>query len=248
MKSTNPAPMRSSMALLVTTLLSLHGFAHAETELREFSNSEGKTIKARIVAASDQTVKLAVEGGREVEAGISYFSKADQDYITEWRKTNKPAIDYRFEIDYDKKRASRDTRREGPVEVTYETWLYKVEVENLSKVELSGLELHYKIYKTAKADANEARYLAEGLTREGPFLVRKAKIDLKPVAHLTSVNAETETMPISKSELDPDYYYTDGEKSNKKDEMDGFWIKIFHEGKEVHEIKSSHSALKNAKW
>ena len=248
MNTKTPIIWRARAALL-TALLSLTAtFVMGESEFREFANSEGKVIKARLVAATADTAKLQMENGREVEAGVAYFSKADQDYIAEWRKTNKPAIDYQFEVDYTKKRASREVRNEGPVEVTYEKWFYDVEVENLSKVELDGLELHFKIYKTAKADANEAAYRAEGIVLEGPFLVRKGKVDLKPIPHLKSVKAETETMTTSKSQLDANYIYIDGEDSNKKDDLDGLWLKLFHNGKEVYEVKSSHAAVKNAKW
>ncbi|MCB1229371.1 MAG: hypothetical protein KDN19_03850 [Verrucomicrobiae bacterium] len=247
MKTRKPAQFWANVALLALTL-SLSGIARGESELREFSNSDGKTIKARLVAATDQTAKLQLEGGREIEAGVTYFSEADQKYIAEWRKLNKPEIDYKFEIDYNKKRKDRETHKEGQVEVTYETWYYEVEVENLSGTDLDGLEMQYKIYKTANADANDARYRAEGLEREGPFLVRKGKVELKPLPYLKSASAETETIPISKSQLDGGFYYVNGDKSNKKDDIDGFWVKIFHQGKEVYEVKSSHSAVKNAKW
>ncbi len=247
MKATESTLSRVRLALL-TLALSLSGLVHGESELREFSNSEGQTIMARLIAADEKTAKIQMENGREVEAGITYFSQADQDYIAEWRKTNKPEITYQFEVDYTKKRRDRETRNEGNVEVTYENWYYEVEVENLSQVDLEGLELQYKIYKSVNADAAETRYRGEGLVREGPFLVRKGKVDLKPVAYLKSVSAETETMMISKSQLDPDYYYVDGDKSKKKDEIDGFWIKLFHNGKEVHSVKSSHGAVKDAKW
>lgn len=247
MKATDTTLYRVRLALL-TLALSLSGLAHGESELREFSNSAGQTIKARLIAADEKTAKIQMEDGREVEAGVTYFSQADQDYIAEWRLNHVPEIDYDFEVDYTKKRLDRETRNEGNVEVTYETWYYQVEVENLSKVDLDGLEMQYKIYKTANADANEARYRAEGLVREGPFLVRKGKAELKPVPYLKSVEADTEAMPISKSQLDPDFYYTDGGKSKQKDELDGFWLKIFHNGKQVHEVKSSHGALQSAKW
>ena len=55
-------------------------------------------------------------------------------------------------------------------------------------------------------------------------------------------------MTTSKSQLDANYIYIDGEDSNKKDDLDGLWLKLFHNGKEVYEVKSSHAAVKNAKW
>lgn len=224
------------------------GTSFSQSEVRSFSSPDGKTIKAQILGATESAVKLKLDGGRELDAAITAFSKADQDYIAEWRATNKPAVKYGFDVQYKRKRTEKEKRNEGAVVVTYEKWLYEVTVENESDSDLSGLELHYKIYKSAKADASEAMYRGEGLTREGDYLVMKGKVDLGTLQRLKSSTVQTGGIPLSQSQLDGNFYYIDGDKSNKKDELDGAWFKIFHDGKEVHEVKSSHAAVKNAKW
>lgn len=243
-------PKTMARVCLILPIVWLAGLAssHSQSEFRDFSNPEGKTVKAQILGVTGDKVKLKLEGGREIETAATYFSKADQDYITEWRTKNASQVKYGFDVEYKRQRTEKETRNEGNVEVTYEKWLYEVIVENVSSADLSGLELQYKIYKSAKADANEARYRGEGLSREGDYLVLKGKVSLGDLPRLKSTTVQTGSIPLSKSQLDPDFYYIDGDKSKKKDELDGAWFKIFHGGKEVHEVKSSHAAVKEAKW
>ena len=57
-------------------------------------------------------------------------------------------------------------------------------------------------------------------------------------------------MPVtlSTSQLDPNYYYRDGDKSKRRDKLEGIWVKLYHKDKEVGEFKSSGKALKGAVW
>lgn len=247
MKQKSKTTIRAALLLPMVWMAGLAG-AHCQSEFRDFSNPEGKTVKAQILGVTGDKVKLKLEGGREIETATTYFSKADQDFIAEWGAKNASKVKYDFDVEYRRKRTEKEKRSEGAVEVTYEKWVYEVIVENVSDADLKGLELQYKIYKSAKADAYESRFRSEGLTREGQYLVLKGKVSLGDVPRLKASTVQTGSIPLSTSQLEAGFYYTDGDKSKQKDDIDGAWFKIFHDGKEVHEVKSSHAALKEAKW
>lgn len=222
-------------------------------EFREFTNSAGKTIKASVIAATASDVTLKMEDGRQMTGGVSFFSKGDQEYIEAWREANPSKVAYNFEVTLSRDRAERRKATEGNKIIVYETWKYKVEVENKSKsgsagVTASGLELRYNIAKTAKAIAMQASALNEGLIPSGALLVKAGSAKLGDIEYLRSVKIETDAVPVTYSELAPGWYYSDGTKDEQNDELEGIWIQIVEGDKVIYEKKLGSKVAADAKW
>ncbi len=222
-------------------------------EFREFTNSAGKTIKASVIAATATDVTLKMEDGRQMTGGVSFFSEGDREYIESWRKANPSKIAYDFEVTVSKSREERRKATEGSMNIVYETWKYEVKVENRSRsgatgVTTSGLELRYNIAKTAKAKADQANTLNQSLAPSGPLLVKAGSAKLGEIEYLRSVQIETDTVPITLSELAPGWYFADGSKDQNDDELEGIWVQIVEGDTVVFEKKLGSKAAADGKW
>ncbi len=56
----------------------------AESSLRTWTNSEGKTITAELVELNDGVATLRMENGRRYEVSLETLSEADNEYAAEW--------------------------------------------------------------------------------------------------------------------------------------------------------------------
>lgn len=142
----------------------------------------------------------------------------------------------------------RTTRREGNTEVAYENWRYELKIENTNAMDLDGVEIQYKIFKTVKADASRYNRDCEGMSLENGAQVRTGTAQVGMLPRLREVPFNTETIQIAESKLDGGWYYASGSKSTLRDELDGIWLKLFRNGKEIYEFKSNDPVVKAATW
>jgi len=222
-------------------------------EFREFTNSSGKTIKAVVIAATATDVTLKMEDGRELTGGVSFFSESDREFIETWRKANPSKIAYDFEVTLTRDRVDRRKTMEGSMVIVYESWKYGIKVENKSKsgstgVTTNGLELRYNVAKTAKARAQQASQLNNGLVPAGGLLIKTGSAKLGNLEYLRSAQIETEPIPITFSELAPGWYFADGSKDENNDELEGIWVQIVEGDTVLFEKKLGSKAAADAKW
>lgn len=221
--------------------------------MREFTSSSGSKLNGKILSATDSDVTLQLDNGREVTGGIVFFSKPDQEYIREWVEKNPVQISYDFEVDLSRERTDKRKATEGNVLALYETWRYKLNVENRSKsgtsgTSVDGLEIHYNLIKTPKSKAREGNQQNRSLSPQGATLTKKGKIDLGKMEYLKEREVLTDTIPINHSELAPGWYYTDGSKDEANDEFDGIIVRIVKDGKTVFETTHGSSQVEKVKF
>ena len=61
------------------------GYLCAQAEFREFTDTQGRTIRAKIFSSDGLMVKLELEDGSGYETPINVFTANDQAYIKSWR-------------------------------------------------------------------------------------------------------------------------------------------------------------------
>ncbi len=228
-----------------------HGL-HAQ-ETREFTNSAGAKISASILSATEKDVTLKLADAREITGGINFFSKDDQEYISKWRELHPVEYSYDFKVNFTRDRTKRNKRSEGSTVVVYEDWRYKVKIENRSKAgidgaEISGIELQYNLVKTARANAREARDQHQGMVSNRQNLIRAGKSEIGKIGYLKEIEMVTETVPINESELAPGWYYADGSKDEKRDDLEGIEVRLVKDGKVIFEAKSGSKNMESGKW
>ncbi len=64
----------------------LAAFGQEGSEFRKFTSSDGKTIEAKAVSSTGDTIKIEMKDGRSFDLPIARLSATDQEWIAEWKK------------------------------------------------------------------------------------------------------------------------------------------------------------------
>ncbi|MEM7603585.1 MAG: SHD1 domain-containing protein [Verrucomicrobiota bacterium] len=76
--------MKLPYILSILIGLSLSSIAVAESSLRTWTNSEGRTITASLLELNDGVATLRMDNGRRYEVSLDTLSEADNEYAEEW--------------------------------------------------------------------------------------------------------------------------------------------------------------------
>lgn len=145
--------------LLVTTACSVH----ADTQYRDFTSADGKTIRGRIRTynESKKVVTIERDNRRTATVPITVFSESDQAYILEWDASkgfssknllkiscNDKVVEKRKEkeledIHYTEGDVVKDFEK---TVTTFERIAYEIQLQNTNKSELKGIRMEYRIY------------------------------------------------------------------------------------------------------
>ncbi|MEM7147145.1 MAG: hypothetical protein AAF591_18660 [Verrucomicrobiota bacterium] len=210
------------------------GFAYGE--MRVFKNEAGAEIKAELMHGTADTVTIRMENGRELTTEIAKFSAPDQEYIREWIEKNPRAIDYHFDLRYEKKMTGKKERKTSSHEITEEDWVYDIMLENRSRVPVEGLEMRYRVYVQSEH--------VKGKNEKGIF-VKDGKLALPTMDNGERKELRTISVPVMESNLRDGYVYKNGERHRQSDNVAGLWVKIFHDGRRVWEFQSPQKAVKD---
>lgn len=237
--------------LFIATISIGNVYSQTAGETRKFTSTSGKIITGKIVSGDSESVTLQLEAGNTITGGIQFFSGPDREYINNWIRKNPAPVKFQFEAKVTKRRSDRKEVQEGSVIVTYETWKYMLEIENRSRTttkgaQLDNVEVHYNIFKQSKADANRSSSQKSG--RSGKYEVITGKSTIGSMAYLDKKQLETKKFQVNESELAPGYYYSNGSKDNKKDDLEGIICKVIVDGKVVFEDKSGSRDLDTVRW
>jgi hypothetical protein len=93
-------PLVAAATVLLAALSS-----NASAEVRTFTSTDGKAIKAELVGVRDGKASLQMEGGKVFDVPLARLSEGDQTFIKTWAETNKTykLTDLRFEVRKDRK-------------------------------------------------------------------------------------------------------------------------------------------------
>lgn len=194
---------------------------------RTFTSPDGRTIQAEIQSATTSAVTLKLSTGPTVTAQIGSFSQADQAYIAEWRKANPVTTRYDFNLSFIKEKTGSTKKHYRNEEVTTESWICSVKLLNRSGQTLDKLTTQYEIFYSSQQGA-QARVQKQA-----------GNASLGEVKNLQETTFKTVPVSLSTYKLDAGFYYADGTRARRKDSIDGIRVKIFHEGKMVHQWESS---------
>lgn len=222
---------------------------------RTFTDTKGRKIEAEVVRVSGSKVTLKLANGKTSTIPISLLSDRDQMFVKVWSEVDKKSpggkkskpeipdnVTYRLVLEVDKERSKKGTTvRENVAEVRADEWIYEVEIQNRSRVNLEGLEMSYRIYVDPVA-SKKISFL------EDPPKFYGGRVEIAPVADGRKVMAKTGPAIVKELELDGDRVFNDGSRNDLEDKLEGVWIKLWHGDRKVGEFKSNSSTVKKATW
>jgi len=190
---------------------------------REFTDLQGRKLDAELVSvtAGQATLKRASDG-RSFVVPVAAWSADDQKFMNEFAANN---MKYSFEVRYTKKKIGETKNEVGGLDEEIEKWAYKIILRNLSSDTVSGLTAQYWLFRK--------NFTASG--RAPPTLQISGSATIPETVRSASTELVTSPVEITKVKLKPGYVFTAGNTGNtgRADQMGGFALKIFKDGKEV---------------
>lgn len=80
-----------TLPLYVLLFLACLTSSLAQDSLRDWTNTEGKTITAELVDLQGETATLRMENGRKYEVALGTLSETDREYAAKWQAENEAA-------------------------------------------------------------------------------------------------------------------------------------------------------------
>jgi hypothetical protein len=146
---------------LLLAVASLFCTQIAQAEIRTFTNSAGKSIKAELVAMEGEAAVLKLGNGRTAKVPLKSLSAEDQTFIKAWWEKNKNNLnegDVRLEFDKNTERIDRQVSKpkatgkgkqgnQPSSKMTKDSVSYACVLKNYSKKTVSDITVDYTIYK-----------------------------------------------------------------------------------------------------
>jgi hypothetical protein len=206
----------------------------AGAEIRTFTNSDGKKIKAELIGMDEGAAVLKLGNGRSAKVPLKSLSEGDQAYVSSWYEENKNKVragDLRLTIKKNterlkespsgKKDKGRNNNKISRIETSYICTL-----ENLSAKSIEGIKADYVIYERVSVRGGE-----DGSETRTEETSTSAEVDnLKP-------NGTVEF--TSDSEISEEGETTrKGVSESRREKVVGFVVTILADGVEI--LKQSH--------
>lgn len=136
---------------------SLFHVATVLAEPRVFTNNEGKTIKAELIAVEEEKAILELSNAERASVPISSLSESDQKFVKSWWEENKDnfnQLDFTLSIDKNRKQLSKsDSGNKGgkpsavKKKISTEEIKFDCELKSFTKRDVTDLSVDYTIYK-----------------------------------------------------------------------------------------------------
>lgn len=191
---------------------------HASKQYRDFTDTQGRTIRGCILAYNSNTGVVSFERSnkRTAKVPLSIFSKESQSYIGSWSMRKLFTDDSIFKISAGRKK-SKDKKGTSTT-IKYiqrsENTHYEILLENRSSMDFKDLKVEYCIYYEQE-DSKQS--LDQG--------VRYGKISNLSMTAKSKKPIATEKIKTYKKELNTSYYYSNRDLT-QKGEVLGIWIRV----------------------
>ncbi|BCX48006.1 hypothetical protein HAHE_19140 [Haloferula helveola] len=190
---------------LSSFLVLLLGASFSMAEPRTFTNTEGQTVEAELVAVRDGAAVLQLANRSIAKVPLTSLSEADQTFVKEWWEKNKNKLDpmdFKLEIDKNTERIDRKVTKSGggggnknksPVtkKMQKDEISYSCELESYAQRDISDIAVNYTIYKRVSTrDKEGSETTTEEIEGETNIRLLEAK---------GSTTFETDTVPCEDS-------------------------------------------------
>jgi hypothetical protein len=202
---------------------------------------QGQEIQAHLLSAHGDSVKIRrADDSREFIVPLSTFDEYTGAQLRQWMDRDVEAVDYSLSISAQKNLVDTSVFETASRELKTSKWSYRVSVANLTRNELAGAQLEYRIIFNDQIEfARTAVGPGKGTNQQDG-----QTIDLPEMVFNDTIEFDTPAVELNTYEYAP----TRGEREFAKDSIKGIWIRITKGGKLLGEYQSSPAALSSVSW
>lgn len=220
---------------------------------RVFRNKEGREISGEIVMVRGEQVEMNV-GGRLFSFPIANLGENDQQFVREWAAKNRT-----FKIDFTTRAvedpAARRTQGEKKDQTVTRSWRYETTLTNRSGADLEGLEIKYNVIVRHTDDATTPSNRSSRQLRHLAEIVVGSAI-IPGIANSASAAFETDWLFMESRDWEisgtgvtrTGSLVAHSEDFSNQMQLDGIWVKVFQEGRQIGEWKSDGKLIKEVEW
>jgi hypothetical protein len=204
-------------------------------------SAQGQEIQAHLLSAHGDSVKIRrADDSREFIVPISTFDDYTGEQIRQWMEQDVEAVEYSLSISAQKNLVDTTLFETASREFKTSKWSYRVSVANLTRNDLAGAQLEYRVIFNDQVEfVRTAVGPGKGMNQQDG-----QAIDLPEMAFNDAIEFDTPAVDLNTYEYSP----TRGEREFAKDSIKGIWIRITKGGKVIGEYQSSPSALASVSW
>lgn len=204
-------------------------------------NVGGQEIQAHLVSVHGDSVKIRrTDDSREFIVPIASFDEYTGEQIRQWMSRDAGAVEFSLSISSQKNLVDTSVFQSASREFKTSKWSYRVSVTNLTRNELSGAKLEYRIiYNDQVEFVRTAVGPGKGTNQQDG-----QAIDLPVMAFNDAIEFDTPALDLNTYEYAPPR----GDREFAKDSIKGIWIRITRNGKIIGEYRSSPAALASVSW
>lgn len=224
------SPLILVVEFTIFSFLSSESFAqgNADSEYRTFTDQEGQTIEARVVAFDGSLVTIQREDGQRFVVTPEIFSAKDQEYLKNWLLFFRLRQSNTFDVKFSSKFTNETPPQITGVIVRERSGGYAVELENRSQMDFEGLQIRYWLFSrdTTAGDASSDR------RRDRMAYDRLRNIGISAGE---TYEFETKTILLRETRLQPGYRWASGAPSTTRDALRGLVIRLYFQDQLIHE-------------
>jgi hypothetical protein len=220
---------------LLTTSFLLSLLLSSVIQAREFHNTEGKSIEAKLISVEGDVAVMKLTNGRKVKVAMNKLSTADQDHIKAWWKENKNLIterDVKFKIRQKRaytKKPQTNYSGNSKIKTSESEVTFLCELDNYSTKTISGIKAIYSVHKRVSKRGKE------GTSSEVEILDDTIELDL--LESRKKLNFTTKGVKCSDRATSP--HSGDGksnakiDRSSHRETIIGMVLTLSVDGKEI---------------
>lgn len=204
-------------------------------------SASGQEIEARLLSANGDSVRIERVGdGREFVVPIATFDAYTGERVRQWMDRAPGAVEYSFSVEANRVLVDSSTFMSAGRDLKSAEWSYRVKVTNLTRNDLSGAQLEYRIVYDDEVIIDRA-VVAPG---KGANQQDGQLLDLPDMTYNDEVEFETPPVTLHTYEYVPQR----GEREYSRDAMKGLWIRITKNGETLYEYQSHPGAMASLSW
>lgn len=204
-------------------------------EFRDFTSSDGRTVRAQIVDynGATGTVEVELENGKRTRVKPTVFSAEDQAYIQDWIKGQSIMSDSLLKVSCSEKLTEKWKDEEDgqvhygggeyeteTVSVTkFERYTYELKLENRNAFPLENLTIKYRICYEQSEHNRDRKAIPAKKYKTGSLKIDRIEAKSKQVV-------TTDSVVLSCKQFTGDLIYSRGDPEKTDGRIDGIWLKI----------------------
>ena len=197
--------------------------AWADDAYREFTNTQGQSIRGRVLSfdAAKGVVQIEAENGKRARIPLAGLIEKDQEYVHAWENAQNFMNKGRFRISAESNREKNEGKsgEHWGLDRNVKTVSYEIVLENHSDLPLSNIQLEYCIfYEQEDLKNNDGEMVCE----QG---VCCRKLDVDSIGTNSEKVLQTAEVLVFKEELDSDAEYASGANNVKRGQVHGLWLR-----------------------